>query len=97
MLPLLIVSAFHLWFEKPAELALYGPSDAITLLIPALNYMLTVWEYVRINPYAFFDDPLGNLFSHFIFLRLRPLDDTPETLTATMCMLAQGTSTHGQT
>ena len=52
MLPPFIVAAFHLWFEEPSELALDGPSDPITLLIPALDYVLAVREYVSVDPDA---------------------------------------------
>jgi len=88
VLPPFIVAALHLGFKEPPELALYGPSYAIPLLIPALDYVLAVREYVCVYPYALSEYGLRDFLRHLIFLSLGALNHPPESLAAPMRVLA---------
>ena len=88
MLPPFIVAALHLGFKESPELALDGPSYAITLLVPALDYVLAVREYVCVYPYALSENRLRDFLRHLIFLSLGALNHAPESLAAPMRVLA---------
>jgi hypothetical protein len=94
VLPPFIVAALHLGLKKSSELALYGPSDPIPLLIPALYDVLAVREYVCVDPDALSENGLRNFLRHLIFLSLGALYNSPESLAAAMRMLAEGPSPH---
>jgi hypothetical protein len=89
--------SFHLWFEKPSELAFDRPPDPIPLLMSALYYVLAVREYVRIRPYALVDNQFRNRLRLLVLLRLSALDGAPESLGTAVCVLAEGTGAHRQT
>ena len=68
------MSTFHLWFQEPPELSLDSPPDPVPLLMSALYYVFTVWEYVCIRPYALIYDEFSYRLRLFILLRLGALD-----------------------
>jgi len=89
--------AFHLWLKKPPELAFDSPPDAVSLLMSALNYVLAVREYMRVDPCALVDNKFRDLLSLLVFLNLGALDRTPESLRAAVRVLAKSTRTDCQT
>ena len=94
MLPPFIVAALHLWFKESPELALDGPSDPISLLIPALDDVLAVRENVCVDPDALSENRLRNFLRHLIFLSLGALNNSPEPLATAMGVLAEGPGPH---
>ena len=97
MLPLLIMASFHLRLKESTKLSFYGPSNTISFFMPTLDYMFAVRQNVSIDPYAFIDNELCNLFGLFIFLSLRSLDLPPESLRASVGVLAESASTDSET
>lgn len=97
MFPLFVMSALHLRLEKPAELAFDRPTNPISLLIPTLNNVLAVRQYVSVNPNRLVDNQLCKCFSLLVLLSLSALYYTPESLTASMRMLAKSAGADSQT
>ena len=96
MFPLLVVASFHLRFEEPPELALDGPPNPVSLLVPALDNVLAVRQDVCIDPRALVDDQLRDLLRLLVLLGLGTLHRPPETVRAPMRVLAESACAHSQ-
>jgi hypothetical protein len=95
VLPLFLVSVFHLGLDEASKRAVRGPPGAVTLRDSDLYHRIFSRQVVHINPNSFVQYFLANFARCFVSLDFRAMNGAPEQLAAPWLMLGQGPGTHG--
>jgi hypothetical protein len=68
------MASLHLRFKESSELALDGPSNAVSFFMPAFDDVFAVWKNVSVCPSALVYDQFSDRLRLLILLCLCSLD-----------------------
>ena len=92
--PALRVAILHLWFEEAPKHTVSSPPHSVSLLHATLHDDIAVRYDVHVDPHALREDLIQFLISILVFLLLRASEKPPESLTAPVAMLGEGSRSH---